>query len=338
MTPRKRIALAGAGLLLVLAVGAGAWLVQGLAAPAGEFEAPVVLEIPRGASSREMARLLEERGVIRSETHFMLARAWRSQEVLQAGEYEFTQPATVWEAYDKLVAGEVVLYPLTVPEGLTRFEVSDVVALAGFGSKERFLELTADPTAIKDLFPDANSLEGCLYPETYNFPRSTPPDKVLEAMLRAFRSAFETARKDSPSTLNPYEALTLASLVEKETGVDEERPLVSSVFHNRLRLGMLLQCDPTIIYGLLVEGRYRGALYEAELRDPTPYNTYIHPGLPPGPIANPGLDSIEAAHRPADSNYLFFVVEAAGKSTHVFSENLAAHNQAVAQYRETLAR
>jgi UPF0755 protein len=332
----KRALLAAAAVAALLIAGVAVWLVNGLAAPETTFAEPVILEIPRGASSREMARLLEENGVIRSATHFMIARAWRSNEVLQAGEYQFRDPLSVSQAYDKLVRGEVLLHSVTVPEGLTRFEVAEVVAEAGFGAKERLLELTADPALIHDLFPDAKSLEGCLFPETYNFPRSTAPEKVVEAMVRAFRGAFERAAKGSKTELEPYEALTLASLIEKETGVDQERPLVSSVYHNRMRLGMLLQCDPTIIYGLILEERYRGRIYETDIRDPHLYNTYVHAGLPPGPIANPGFESLQAAYHPAKSDYLYFVVEAAGKPTHVFSENLTSHNRAVSQYRQTL--
>jgi len=337
LTARKRWTLAAAAALLAaLAIGAGVWAVQGMSAPREGLEEPVVVEIPRGATSREMAAMLEDAGVIRSARHFMLARAWRSRDVLQAGEYEFRRPLSIWDAFDKLVRGEVMLHAVTVPEGLTRFEVAEVVAEAGFGSAERFVALTADPAPVRDLFPDAESLEGCLYPETYRFPRSAGPEGVLEAMLRAFREAFEDAAKGSESRLEPYEVLTLASLIEKETGVEGERRLVSSVYYNRIRLGMLLQCDPTIIYGLILERRYRGKIYESDIRDPHDYNTYVHPGLPPGPIANPGLASIRAGFHPADSDYLYFVAEAAGKPSHVFSKNLRAHNEAVAAYRRTL--
>lgn len=336
MTKGKRIALAAAAVLVAVAAGAAIWALEGMSAPPGSFDRPVVVEIPRGASSREMAGLLEQAGVIRSARYFMLARAWRAGDVLQAGEYQFQQPVSVWEAYDKLVRGEVMLHAVTVPEGLTRFDVAKVVADAGFGAEEQFLALTADPQPVRDLFAGAESLEGCLFPETYHFPRSAGPDEVLDAMLRAFREAFGEAANGSESKLTPYQVLTLASLIEKETGVVEERRLVSSVYYNRMRLGMLLQCDPTIIYGLVLEDRYRGRIYESDIRDPHPYNTYVHAGLPPGPIANPGLASIRAAFHPADSDYLYFVAEAAGKPSHVFSKNLTAHNRAVAQYRRTL--
>lgn len=338
MTVRKRLALAAAALLLAALIAGGAWLVAGMRAPGARFESPVVVEIPRGASSRQMARLLEENGVIRSATHFMVLRAWRSKDVLQAGEYQFQQPLSVWDAFDKLASGLVMLHPLTAPEGLTRFDIAKLVGQAGFGTEQEFLALTEDPAPIRDLFPKAASLEGCLYPETYRFPRSATSREVLDAMLGAFRAAFEKARAGSDTKLEPYEALTLASLIEKETGVDAERPLVSSVYYNRMRLGMLLQCDPTIIYGLLLEGRYRGRIYESDIRNPHAYNTYVHAGLPPGPIANPGLESLQAAYHPADSDYLYFVAQAAGKPSHVFSKSLQAHNQAVAQYRGTIPR
>ncbi len=250
-----------------------------------------------------------------------------------AGEYHFSQADSAAGVIERLMEGDVVLRPMTVPEGLTRFETAKIVAEAGYSTEEEFLELVADPKPIRDLFPEAESLEGFLFPETYRFPRTADGRQVLEAMLRNFRRAYEAAAPDGDPALTPYEAVTLASLIEKESGVSSERPLISAVFHNRLQKGMLLQCDPTIIYGLLLEGRYRGNIYASDLKDPHPYNTYIHKGLPPGPIANPGLESMRAAYAPATSDYIFFVAKPGGGGGHTFSVTLADHNRAVHELR-----
>ncbi|MEZ5366724.1 MAG: endolytic transglycosylase MltG [Bryobacterales bacterium] len=258
------------------------------------------------------------------------------KDVLQAGEYQFAQPVSVWDAFESSPPGPCCSTPSPCLKGSRASRSPNSSKRQASGSADAFLALTADPAPMRDIFPAAESLEGCLFPETYSFPRNTAPEKVLDAMLRGFRVAFDEAKRGSDSKLGPYEALTMASLIEKETGVDEERPLVSSVYYNRIRLGMLLQCDPTIIYGLILDDRYRGKIYESDIRDPHDYNTYVHPGLPPGPIANPGLASLKAAFHPADSDYLYFVAESAGKPSHIFSKNLQAHNKAVAQYRRTL--
>ncbi len=318
-----------AGLLVV--VGAAAWAWAEAHRSYKGFEKEVLLDYPSGATTQELAELLADRGVIASKWRFLAVRALRRNEVLMAGEYRFTEPAAPWDVYSRIARGDVFLRQLTIPEGLTRFEVAKLVGEAGYATEKEFLALTADPAPVRDDFPEATSLEGFLYPETYSLPKTADGKQVLAAMLANFRGAFAQARADSK--LSPFEALTLASLVEKETGVPDERPLVSAVFHNRLERRMLLQCDPTIIYGLLLDGRYRGRIYSDDIADPHRYNTYVHAGLPPGPIANPGLGSLRAAFRPADSDYLFFVAESEGQPQHVFSNSLASHNRAVAKYR-----
>ncbi|MBI1357951.1 MAG: endolytic transglycosylase MltG [Acidobacteria bacterium] len=327
---------------VVVAVGAaalaGAYVWRALERPYAGFEGELLFDYAEGTPTRALARQLQDAGVIESEYWFLAARALRPGVTLQAGEYQFTEPASVWDVYRKLADGRVYLRPLTVPEGLTRFEVAALVAGAGYGTVDEVTALTADPTPVKDLFPQAKTLEGCLLPETYFFARSASAASVIGAMVDGFRKAFEKAGQGKSTPLDPYQVLIMASLVEKETGVPTERPLVSSVYHNRLRDHMLLQCDPTIIYGLVLEDRYKGVLYEPEIRDPHPYNTYVHAGLPPGPIANPGKASLEAAFHPAESSFLYFVAEKRGAPQHVFSKNLAAHNKAVAQYRKTRAQ
>jgi len=320
--------------VLVLAA-AGALTLSALEEPYSGFEGELLFDYPEGTTTRELAVQLEGAGVIRSQYLFLVARALRPEAKLQAGEYRFVGSASVWEVYQKLAEGRVHLRPLTIREGLTRFETAEVIANAGYGSLEEALALTADPQPIRDLFPEAKSLEGVLFPETYLFPRNTDAGDVVDAMVAGFRKAFEAASKGKTTPLAPYEVVTMASLVEKETGVPSERGLVSSVFHNRLQRGMLLQCDPTIIYGMILEGRYNGRLLQPDIRNPHPYNTYVHPGLPPGPIANPGHGALEAAFKPAESDYLYFVAEVYGEPQHVFSKNLKAHNRAVAAYRKT---
>ncbi len=320
--------------VLVLAT-AGALTLSALEEPYSAFDEEVLFEYPEGTATRELAAQLESAGVIRSQYLFLAARALRPEANLQAGEYRFAGNASVWEVYQKFVEGRVHLRPITIPEGLTRFETAELIADAGYGTREEVLKLTADPALIRDLFPEAKSLEGVLFPETYLFPRNTSAQDVIEAMVAGFRKAFEAASKGKTTPLEPYEVVTMASLVEKETGVPSERGLVSSVYHNRLRRGMLMQCDPTIIYGMILEGRYKGRLFERDIRNPHPYNTYVHPGLPPGPIANPGRKSLEAAFAPEESDYLYFVAEIYGQPQHVFSKNLKAHNRAVAAYRKT---
>jgi UPF0755 protein len=276
---------------------------------------------------------LEELGIVRSRWLFLAARVLKPGAVLMAGEYRFAGPDTPAGILGRFVKGDVFLRPLTIPEGLTRFEVSSLVAAAGYAGEQEFLQLTADAAPMHDLFPEAASLEGFLFPETYYLAKTATGEQILAAMLANFRQAFAAASEGVKTGLSPYETLTLASLIEKESGVPSERPLISAVFHNRLQRGMLLQCDPTIIYGLILEDRYRGTILLRDLKDPHPYNTYVHGGLPPSPIANPGAESLRAAFAPADSDYIFFVAKPGGSGDHSFSATLREHNQAVARLR-----
>ena len=319
-------------LLVALAI-AGAYLYSEVNSPYGDFTEPVLFEYVRGASGAGTAAALEELGVVRSRWLFLAARALRPGAVLMAGEYRFSAPDTPAGILAKFAAGDVYLRPLTIPEGLTRFEVSSLVAAAGYAGEDEFLQLTADPAPMRDLFPEATSLEGFLFPETYSLAKTATGKQILAAMLANFRQAFAAASQGVETDLSPYQTLTLASLIEKESGVPSERPLISAVFHNRLQRGMLLQCDPTIIYGLILEDRYRGTILLNDLKDPHPYNTYVHGGLPPGPIASPGAESLRAALSPADSEYIFFVAKPGGLGDHAFSSTLREHNQAVSRLR-----
>ena len=301
--------------------------------PADAFEEPIVVEIGRGLSSMEIAEQFETTGIIASKWGFLWERFWDRSATLMAGEYEFERPVTAVEAFEKLAAGRVILYPLTIPEGLNRFEIAEIVAAEGWSSKEEFLALTADAGLVKDILPDAETLEGVLFPETYNLAKTSTVHDLLAAMLGEFRDALTEARSQGTAEISDWDALVLASMIEKETERAEERGLVSSVFHNRMRRGMLMQCDPTIIYGLVLDGRYRGRIYLSDLSDPHAYNTYVHDGLPPGPITNPGAKSLNSAFAPEESDYLFFCAKPGHLQGHTFSTRLRDHNRAVQELR-----
>lgn len=297
------------------------------------FPEPVVIEVPLGATSQEIAEALQSRGVIRSKWSFLWERARNRDATLQAGEYLFEQPLKASEAIDILESGSVRLYPLTIREGLNRFDTAEVVESVGLATREEFLALTADPTMVKDILPRAETLEGCLFPDTYQLAKTSTVQDLIGAMVASFRRALDRARFQRSIAIDDWDALILASMIEKETGHKRERSLVSSVFHNRIRRGMLMQCDPTIIYGLVLEGRFRGRIYLSDLTDPHIYNTYVHEGLPPGPIANPGLASLKAAFCPSRSDYLFFVAAPGPRTGHTFSATLRDHNEAVRDLR-----
>ena len=293
----------------------------------------MVVEIVRGTSSDQIAETLESRGVIESKWAFLWERIWNRRTTLMAGEYIFYRPVEASEAFELLASGRVRLYPITIPEGLNRFEIAALVSKSGLVSGEDFLDLAANPAPVKDLLPEAETLEGCLLPETYSLAKTSTAKDLVAAMIAQFREALQQAHSQRTENLDLWKGVVLASMIEKETGVEAERGLVSSVFHNRMRLGMLMQCDPTIIYGLVLEDRYRGRIYTSDLSDPHPYNTYVHGGLPPGPIANPGRHSIQAAFAPSESDFLYFVAKPGGRTGHVFSKTLGSHNRAVRELR-----
>jgi peptidoglycan lytic transglycosylase G len=297
-------------------------------------EGPLVIMIEPGTSTREIGAKLEAEGVVRSRWLFLAARALRLDSKLMAGEYQFDQPMSVRQVYDRIAAGKVLQHPFTVREGLSRFEIAALVESLGFATRDEFLAECEKTDRISDLAPEAKNLEGFLFPETYQATRPFSAVQLVDMMVKRFRSVFEELSQGRTPKLTPYELVTLASMIEKETGVGGERKLVASVFYNRLGKRMLLQCDPTVIYGLVLEDRYHGRLTRDELAIPHGYNTYLHAGLPPGPIASPGRASLEAAFEPADTNYLYFVAEADGAG-HVFSESLQAHNRAVGAYRRS---
>ena len=320
--------------LLVLAAAATAgWLAFALAVPYRGFAGEgIFVEIPRGTPVRGIARLLAERGVVRSAAAFELLCRWRGR-ALQAGEYRFDRAKTAFSVQEDLAEGRVFTQAFVVPEGYSILDVADLVAERELAPREEFLAAASDLTFVSDIAPAARSLEGFLFPATYQFPRRAAAREIVAAMVRRFRAEWASLGGDGrlPQRLALYEVVTMASLVEKETRLAEERPLVAGVFYNRLKRGLALQCDPTVIYALRLAGRYRGTLLTRDLALDSPYNTYRRRGLPPGPIANPGAAALQAALAPPATEYLYFVADAQGG--HVFARTLAEHNANVARYR-----
>jgi UPF0755 protein len=316
--------------LLLLAAIAGGVLYYSLGIPFAGFDKEVFVTIPPRTGTREIASLLQKSGVIQSEWQFLVARALNRTANLQAGEYHFDRPLTPLDVFHKIERGDVFYYELRIPEGSNIFDISDAVSKLGFIKRDDFMAVARDPALIRDLAPDAPSLEGYLFPSTYRLVRHTTAQQLAREMTSQFRKVWNEV--GGPAT-GVNRTVTLASLVEKETAVPAERPEVASVYANRLQAGMKLDCDPTTIYAALLQGRYRGTIYRSDLDSPHPYNTYRNPGLPPGPIANPGVASLKAAIAPAQTDFLFFVAKPGGSGAHSFSRTLEEHNAAVRTYR-----
>jgi UPF0755 protein len=327
-----------AGVLLVGLALVGGWVWASLYLPYQGFAEPgVYVDVPHGASRRTIAGLLASQGVVRNRWVFEALTRRRALRTLQAGEYFFDHPATAFDVFDAIAGGRVFVRELVIPEGDSMFDIADLVAREGFTSRDGFLAAARDPKAIRDIAPNAVSLEGFLFPATYGFPRHPTGQEMVEAMVKRFRqewAAISTQPSD-PLEQSLEQTLTLASLVERETPKPDERPLVAGVFANRLRQGVPLQCDPTVVYALELAGQYSGTLEASEIPFDSPYNTYRHKGLPPGPIANPGEASLRAAMSPEKTDYLYFVADTEGG--HFFSKTLAEHNRNVAKYRLRLA-
>lgn len=292
------------------------------------------VEVMQGGSTRTIGRQLVEAGVVRNELTFRAA-LWRTglARELKAGEYRFDSPMTPVAVVEKIARGDVYVRRLTFPEGLTIAEMARIFEAQGFGPAQTFVDAAKDVSLIATLDPDADDLEGYLFPETYTLPRRTTAERLVGLMVERFKQVFtpELREAAAASSLTVRQAVTLASIVEEETGQPLERPLVAAVYRNRLKIGMGLQCDPTVIYALTRAGRYKGNLTRDDLSFDSPYNTYRYAGLPPGPIAAPGLASLEAAVKPADVGYLYFVSRNDG--SHVFARTLAEHNSNVRQFQ-----
>jgi UPF0755 protein len=307
------------------------WQVVGSPAEGG------FVEIPHDLGARGIVRLLADKKVI-SNQYAALAYVFYTgaRHKLQAGEYLFDHPMTIPEVTDKIASGAVYLHKFTVPEGLTAAEIALKWQEQGYGSESDFIEAAKASLSVVHRFDEkATSVEGYLFPETYSFPRHTTARQVIESMIASYQRAIGRLQQSVPAEkwpLNLHDTLILASLVESEAAQSDERPIIASVYVNRLQRHILLQCDPTVIYALEQASLYRGQLTLTDLHFKSPYNTYVNPGLPPGPISNPGFASLQAATQPASTNFLYFVRTV--ESRHTFSETLDAHNRAVAAYRK----
>lgn len=319
-------------LLVVLGLaGAGAFLVL---APYGPVKETFV-EILPGSSMVHIGRQLQEAGVVRSQYAFDAMR-WFEHGTLKAGDYRFDHPAPVSEVYDRIKRGDVFTIAVTVPEGANMFDIGARLQQAGFGPAAQFVNVARQEAGlVADLDPQAKSLEGYLFPDTYKIGPKEEMPQIAAMMVKRFRAAAsEIGLKH-----DFHNVVTLASLVERETAVDGERPLVASVFENRMAKSMPLMTDPSVIYGLEMDGSWRGTIYESDLKRDTPYNTYLHQGLPPGPISNPGIKSLKAAMNPAQTDYLYFVAAGdnpQGKS--LFATTIEEHNKNVAGYRQAMKK
>jgi UPF0755 protein len=325
--------------VVVLLLGAGAFVANEMR---GRVQEPYkgyagteqFVEIPQGASSAEIRRRLLESGVVSDDLSLRAALWWSGRSrSLQAGEYRFDQSMSALAVIDKIASGDVYTQRLTFPEGLTIGEMSKVFESRGFGSAREFIKAASNASLVKDLDSKAADLEGYLFPETYPLPRRADAQRLVAMMVDRFRSSYdETLRaRAEAQQMTTRQVVTLASLIEKETARAEERPLVAAVYRNRIKRGMGMQADPTVVYALTKAGKYDGNIRREDLSFDSPYNTYRYPGLPPGPIAAPGRASLDAALAPADVPYLYFVSRNDG--SHVFAATLTEHNANVYQYQ-----
>jgi UPF0755 protein len=331
----------GAG-ILILAVGLGAvalglpLLLFSINPMDRSSSAILTVEVPKGAGPQRISALLKEKGAISSAAHFQrlgsLTRAWKD---VKAGEYELSPRMTPLEVFQKLASGQSKTYPVTVREGDNLFQIAEQLKEKGLPAAQTFVQTVTKPEIVRSLLgfsdPQPPSLEGYLFPETYSVPRSISSEDLARLMVAQFKKAWkpqweQEARKYG---LSRHELVILSSIVEKETGLADDRPLISAVFHNRIRKGMRLQSDPTTIYGMI--HRYDGNIRKADLLEKTPYNTYAINGLPRGPISNPGTLAIQATLSPAPADYLYFVSRNDG--TTVFSRSLEEHNAAVRRFQ-----
>jgi UPF0755 protein len=317
-------------LLLLAVLGVGGWLAWALGTPMTPEGQKFVLLRP-GYSTRRIAAELKSAGVIRSADSFILWHYFRHKRSLKAGEYLFDKTANALDIYDRLVRGDIYVHTVVIPEGYTIFDIAQAIQDAGLGSKDDFLTVaTSDTGLISDLAPEAKTLEGYLFPNTYEFTRTQTMKELAGAMVKQFRQIAH----DIGLATDVQKTVTMASIIEKETAASEERSLVASVYYNRLKNNFALQADPTVIYAELLQGTYTGALHHDDMRFKSAYNTYVHPGLPPGPIGNPGKTSLEAALHPAFTGYYYFVSD--GNGHHKFARSLEDHNRNVAALRRVV--
>ena len=326
------------GILVIAAAGAW-WVYHRVAAPYRGFANEVFVELPLGVSEASIAQRLADAGVVPDPWTFRLAaRLAGADRKLQAGEYRFADPASPGDVVARLVRGDVYTRGVTFPEGLSYREMAPIFERSGMGTAADFARAAADGSLAAAFDPDASTLEGYLFPSTYAMARTAGAAATVKTMVGQFERMFDHDMRAAAGAehLSVREAVTLASIVEKETAEPGERPIVASVYRNRLAIGMPLQCDPTVVYAMMLAGRWRGNIQKADLAIDSPYNTYRFPGLPPGPIANPGRASLEAAVHPADVTYLYFVSRNDG--SHVFATTIAEHNRNVERWQKQYFR
>ncbi len=331
-------------LILIAVVGAAGWFAWAVLTPTEPSGQTFVLLRP-GYSAHRIAAELRGAGIIRSEQAFVLWHYLHPKRSLKAGEYLFDKPANIIDIQKRLRRGDVYLHTVVVPEGYTMFDIARAIEAAGLGPAEDFLkEAQSDTALVADIDPGAQSLEGYLFPDTYEFSRMMTMHDMAAAMVKQFHQVVRQigmisedssagVAQDIPSR-SLRDVVTMASIVEKETSVPEERPLVASVYYNRLDHNIALDADPSIIYAELLAGTYTGKLHHDDMQFSSPYNTYRHAGLPPGPIGNPGRSSLEAAMHPAQSDYFYFVADAEGH--HRFARTIEEHNKNVVAYRKAM--
>ncbi len=330
------ITLAAGAFLMLLLIG---WFTFEFTSVTGTAQEVMDFEIKEGQSVTQIAEALGDAGVLARKWPFLAGyRLFFYGQSLKAGEYRLEMPLSPKKLLRIFVEGRIVLHPVTIPEGLTRREIARHLEEADMMDVASFLLASQDPGPIKDWDERAQDLEGFLFPETYHFPKGETPARMVEAMVGQFKQEFTEAWSQRAAELGMTirDVVILASLIEKETSKPDERALVSAVFHNRLRIGMKLDCDPTIVYALKMTDSYTGRLRYRDLKLDSPYNTYLYPGLPPGPIANPGRRAIEAALYPAEADFLYFVSRNDG--SHHFSRTLREHQNAVNRYQRRSGR
>jgi UPF0755 protein len=355
-------------LILVVILGTAGWFAWAVLIPTTPSAQTFVMLRP-GFSTHRIAAELKGAGIIRSEQAFVLWHYLHHRRSLKAGEYLFEKPANMLDIQRRLRHGDVYVHTVVVPEGFTIFDVARDIEAAGLGPAQDFLKVAQSDTAlIADIAPEAHSLEGYLFPDTYEFSRMMTMQEMAAAMVCQFRvvarqiglipgqaeapnpnhsghlcGVMTVQIRDTSSnpSITPEEpsadverTVIMASIVEKETAVAEERPMVAGVYYNRLAKNIALDADPSIIYAELMAGTYQGALHHADMQFASPYNTYRHAGLPPGPIGNPGRSALEAAMHPAQSDYYYFVADAQGH--HRFARTIEEHNKNVVAYRQAM--
>jgi UPF0755 protein len=332
------------GLILIAVLAFAGWLAWALLTPV-EPPAKTFVMLRPGYSTHRIAAELKSAGVIRSAEAFILWHDFHHGRSLKAGEYLFEKPANIIDVQKRLRRGDVYFHTVVVPEGFTMFDIARAIEAAGLGPADDFLKVAQSDTAlIADIAPNAPSLEGYLFPDTYEFSRMQTMQEMAAAMVKQFRQVAHQIGLISPTDAapdvitpiqpTPQSIVTMASIIEKETAVADERALVASVYYNRLVKKIALDADPSIIYAELLAGAYSGALHHDDMRFDSPYNTYKHVGLPPGPIGNPGKSALEAAMHPAQTDYYYFVADAAGH--HRFARTIEEHDKNVDAYRRAM--